>query len=184
MFDSFKAKAELAGNTEVQRFGTKAEALSFIEGYLKKEDIKDAPGSYAVWADSPILKGVDTKALAAKHPGLKFEVTRDNAKNAKIGITQMEWGLANMGTMVQDSSAVEQRLASALSWIHVAVLPTKNLVADFPAAMAKMNPSKNKYIAYITGPSKTADIERVLAIGVHGPERMVIICVDELGGTN
>jgi L-lactate dehydrogenase complex protein LldG len=36
----------------------------------------------------------------------------------------------------------------------------------------------------ITGPSKTADIERVLAIGVHGPERVVIICVDELGGTN
>lgn len=184
MFESFKVKAELAGNTEVKRFGTKAEALSFIEEYLKKEEIKDAPGSYAVWADAPFLKGVDTKTLAAKHPGLKFEVTRDAAKNAKIGITQMEWGLANMGTMVQDSSAVEQRLASALSWIHVAILPTKNILADFPAAMAKMNPSKSKYIAYITGPSKTADIERVLAIGVHGPERMVIVCVDELGGTN
>ena len=140
MFESFKVKAELAGNTEVKRFATKTEALSFIEEYLKKEEIKDAPGSLAVWADAPFLKGVDTKALAAKHPGLKFEVTRDSAKNAKIGITQMEWGLANMGTMVQDSTAVEQRLASALSWIHVALLPTKNIVADFPAAMAKMNP--------------------------------------------
>jgi L-lactate dehydrogenase complex protein LldG len=184
MFESFKVKAELAGNTEVKRFATKTEALSFIEEYLKKEEIKDAPGSLAVWADAPFLKGVDTKALSAKIPGLTFAVTRDSAKNAKIGITQMEWGLANMGTMVQDSSAVEQRLASALSWIHVALLPTKNIVADFPAAMAKMNPSKSNYIAYITGPSKTADIERVLAIGVHGPERMLIVCVDELGGTN
>jgi L-lactate dehydrogenase complex protein LldG len=36
----------------------------------------------------------------------------------------------------------------------------------------------------ITGPSRTADIERVLTIGVHGPERLVIIFVDELGGGN
>jgi len=72
MFDKFKAAAEAAGNTEVQRFSTKAEALHFIEGFLKKEEIKDAPGSYAVWADAAILKGVDTKDLAAKIPGLKF----------------------------------------------------------------------------------------------------------------
>ena len=50
--------------------------------------------------------------------------------------------------------------------------------------MTKMHPSKNGYIALITGPSRTADIERVLAIGVHGPERLVIVCVDELGGMN
>lgn len=184
MFDKFKAAAEAAGNTEVQRFSTKAEALHFIEGFLKKEEIKDTPGSYAIWADAPILKGVDTTALAAKIPGLKFQVTRELAKNAKIGITQMEWGLANMGTLAQDSSAVEQRLASSLSWIHIALLPSDRIVADLPALMTKMHPSKSNYIALITGPSKTADIERVLAIGVHGPERLVIICVDELGGMN
>lgn len=182
MFDLFKARAEAAGNTEVLRFGANAEALNFIEGFLKKEEIKDAPGSYAVWADSPFLKGIDIKELAAKIPGLKFQVTRDSAKNAKIGITQMEWGLANMGTLAQDSTAVEQRLASALSWIHVALLPTDRIVADLPALMTKMHPDKSSYIALITGPSKTADIERVLAIGVHGPERLVIVCVDELGG--
>jgi L-lactate dehydrogenase complex protein LldG len=165
-------------------FVTKAEAINFIEAFLKKEEIKDAPGSYAVWADAPILKDVDLKALAAKVPGLKFEVTRELAKNAKIGITQMEWGLANMGTLAQDATAVEQRLASALSWIHLALLPTDKIVADLPALMTKMHPAKSNYIALITGPSKTADIERVLAIGVHGPERLVIVCIDELGGMN
>lgn len=184
MFDKFKAAAEAAGNTEVQRFGAKAEALIFIEGLLKKEEIKDTPGFYAVWADSPFLKGIDTKELAAKVPGLKFEVTRELAKNAKIGITQMEWGLANMGTLAQDSTAVEQRLASALSWIHVALLSTDKIVADLPALMTRMHPGTSNYIALITGPSKTADIERVLAIGVHGPEQLVIVCVDESGGMN
>jgi L-lactate dehydrogenase complex protein LldG len=182
MFDLFKAKAEAAGNTEVRRFETKAEALDFIEGLLKKEGVQDTPGSYAVWADAPFLKSINTKALAAKIPGLKFQVTRDLAKNAKIGITQMEWGLANMGTLSQDSSAIEQRLVSALPWMHVALLPTAKIVADLPALMTKMHPSKSGYIALITGPSKTADIERVLAIGVHGPERLVIVCVDEFGG--
>jgi L-lactate dehydrogenase complex protein LldG len=47
-----------------------------------------------------------------------------------------------------------------------------------------MHPDKSSYLTLITGPSKTADIERVLAIGVHGPERIVILCVDELGGMN
>jgi L-lactate dehydrogenase complex protein LldG len=38
------------------------------------------------------------------------------------------------------------------------------------------------YLSFITGPSRTADIERVLTLGVHGPERLVIVCVDDLGG--
>jgi L-lactate dehydrogenase complex protein LldG len=184
MFDLFKVRAEAAGNTEVRRFATKAEAFNFIEGYLKKEEIKDAPGSYAVWADSPILKGVDTKDLAAKVPGLRFVITPEVAKNAKIGISQMEWGIANTGTLAQDATKADQRLASTLSWIHIMLVGTNNIVADLPAFMAKMHPSRSNYIALITGPSKTADIERVLAIGVHGPERVVIICVDELGGMN
>jgi L-lactate dehydrogenase complex protein LldG len=182
MFNTFKAKAEAAGNTEVWRFVTKAGAITFIEEYLRKEDIKDEAGSYAVWADGPVLKGIDTKALAAKVPGLKFEVTRELAKHSKIGITQMEWGIADTGTLAQNADAAEQRLASTLSWTHIMLLGTGNIVADLPAFMSKMHPSKSNYLTLITGPSKTADIERVLAIGVHGPERVVIVCVDELGG--
>jgi L-lactate dehydrogenase complex protein LldG len=89
-----------------------------------------------------------------------------------------------MGTMAQDSTKVAQRLASALPWIHIALLGTNNIVADIPALMTQMHPNKSNYIALISGPSKTADIERVLAIGVHGPERVLIVCVDELGGKN
>jgi L-lactate dehydrogenase complex protein LldG len=181
MYEMFKAKAEVVGG-EVLRFSTKAEALDFIWGFLKKEDIKDAPGSYALWADSPILKGVDTKALARKILGLKFEVTRQLAKEAKICITQVDWGIANTGTVAQDSTAVEQRLAAALPWIHIALLSTDNIVADLPALMSRMHPSRNRYITLTTGPSRTADIERVLAIGVHGPERLIIVCIDDAEG--
>ena len=180
MFENFKARAEASGNTEVKRFATTDQALGFIEEFLTKEEIKDASGSYAVWAKSPILKEFDTHAMAEKFPGLNFNVTRELAKGAKIGITQLKWGLAETGSMAQDSTDVEQRLASALAWIHVAILPTTKIIADIPALMTKMHPKNDKYITLITGASKTADIERVLAIGVHGPERLVIVCVDDL----
>lgn len=184
MFETFKAKAEAAGNTVVQKVATKVEAFDYIVELLKKEEIKDAAGSWAVWADSPILAGIDTKALESRVPGLKIGVTPELAKGAKIGITQMDYGIAKTGTLAQDSTKADQRMASTLPWIHVALLGTDSIVADMPALMTKMHPSKSNYIALITGPSKTADIERVLAIGVHGPERIVIVCVDELGGAN
>jgi L-lactate dehydrogenase complex protein LldG len=184
MYDTFKAKAEAAGNTAVHRVATKAAALDLIVDLLNKAEIKDAAGSWAVWADSPILNGVDTRALEARVPGLKIGVTPELAKGAKIGITQMDYGIAKTGTLAQDSTKADQRMASSLPWIHLAILGTNSLVADMPALMTKMHPSKSNYIALITGPSKTADIERVLAIGVHGPEHVVIVCVDKLGGTN
>lgn len=180
MFENFKARAETSGNTEVMRFATTAQALGFIEEFLEKEEVKDAPGSYAVWADSPILKAFDNKAMADKFPGLSFKVTKELAKGAKVGITQLNWGLAETGSMAQDSTDVEQRLASSLCWIHVAILPTSKIIADIPTLMTKMHPKNHKFITLITGASKTADIERVLAVGVHGPERLVIVCIDDL----
>ena len=183
MFEQFKTRAE-AVSAEVHRFQTKAETLDFIIRFLQKEGIADAPQSYAVWADCGFLKGFDKKPLAEKIPGLKFDFSRELAADARIGITQMDWALANTGTLVQNSTQVEQRLASSLTFIHIAMIATDRLLSDLPALLTKVRPRDSGYIAMITGPSRTADIERVLTIGVHGPERLVILFVDELGGMN
>jgi len=44
--------------------------------------------------------------------------------------------------------------------------------------LSRLTPAQTNYISFITGPSRTADIERVLTIGVHGPERLIIVVVD------
>ena len=181
MFDAFKVKAE-AVSAEVHRFATKAAALDFILVFLKKEGVADAPQSYALWADSSFLKGLDKGQLSEEVPGLMFEVTRELAADSKIGISQMDWALANTGTIVQDSTSVEQRLVSTLPQIHIALIATDRILPDLPALLAKVNPGESGYLAMITGPSRTSDIERVLTIGVHGPLRLIILCVDELGG--
>jgi L-lactate dehydrogenase complex protein LldG len=181
MIDLFKARAE-AVSAEVLRLATRADALAFILHLLQEEGVADAPGSRAVWAGGTFLAGVDTVALVREFPGLTFAVTRQAATEARIGISQMGWGLADTGSLVADQTAVEQRLASSLPWIHVALLPANRVLPDLPALMQELTPDQAAFIAFITGPSRTADIERVLTIGVHGPERLVICVVDEPWG--
>ena len=180
MYEQFNTKAVAVG-AEVHRFETKREALDFLLPFLKQEGVAEVPGSYAVWADCPFLEGLDREALQ-KVPGLSFEVTRSRASQARVGISQAQWGVADTGSLVLDQAAVEQRLVSSLPGIHVALLASENIVAGKAPLFARMNPTNSRYIAFIPGPSRTADIERVLTIGVHGPERLIIILVDELGG--
>jgi len=180
MYEQFKARA-LGVGAEVQRFATGAEAIGFILSFLQKEEVAAAPGASAVWADSPFLAGL-LPAERPELPGLSFAVSRELAAQSKIGISQMEWALADTGSLVQDQSAVEQRLVSSLTTIHIAIIATGNILEGKQALFQRINPSTSRYIAFITGPSRTADIERVLTIGVHGPERLIIVFVDELGG--
>ena len=182
MYEQFKARAE-GVSAEVYRFATTTLAADFIVGFLHREGVADTPGSYALWADCPFLNGIDRQTLQ-ETAGLKLKVTRELAAEARFGISQMGWALADTGTLVQDSTAVEQRLVSSLPTIHIALIPTSGLLPDLPTLLTRVHPKECGYIAMITGPSRTADIERVLTIGVHGPERLVIVFVDELGGAN
>jgi L-lactate dehydrogenase complex protein LldG len=180
MYEQFKARAE-GVSAEVHRFITKGAALDFVIRFLQKEGVADEVQAFALWADSPFLQGVDRQPLE-KIAGLKFEITRELAVDARFGISQMECALADTGTLVQDSSAIEQRLVSSLPSIHIALVPTSGILPDMPTLLERLHPKESAYIAMITGPSRTADIERVLTIGVHGPDRLVIVFVDELGG--
>jgi L-lactate dehydrogenase complex protein LldG len=177
IFDTFKRKAE-AVSAEVHRFPGKAPALDFIVQYLQSAGVADSPQSYAVWADCPFLRGIDQRQMADQIPGLSFEVTREKAAASKVGISQLDWAMANTGTLVQDAAPVERRLVSTLPNIHLAIIQSDKLVPDLPSVFARIRPEQTNYISFITGPSRTADIERVLTIGVHGPEKLVIVFVD------
>lgn len=180
MFEAFKTRAEGVG-AEVHRVATRAEALLFIERFMASEGVADAAGSYALWATSPTGGVLGTGGLPSL-PGLSSEVSRERAAQARLGISEAQWAVADTGSLVLDQTAAAQRLVSSLPTIHLALLPTANIVADKTQVFQRMNPATSRYIAFITGPSRTADIERVLTIGVHGPERLVVVCVDELEG--
>jgi len=171
-FDPFKLRAE-AVSAEVHRFARKPEAVQFIGEVVRAEGA-------AVWANDSLLDAEEQGRLAGQIPGLAFEVTREGAEAARVGITEAGWGIANTGTLVMDAAPVARRLASTLPPIHVAIVPTGAIQPDMAAALARISPQRCGYISMITGPSRTADIERVLTIGVHGPSRLIIIAVDDL----
>jgi L-lactate dehydrogenase complex protein LldG len=168
LYDLFKARAEIA-SAEVHRFPDQGEALEFVLGLLREQGVAEGPQPGAVWAGRRLLEA----------PGVSFDVTREAAAGAKVGISEMDWALADTGTLVQDATAVEQRLVSTLPPIHVALVGTGQLLPDLAAMLDRIDPGKAGFIAMITGPSRTADIERVLTIGVHGPHRLVVVFVDQ-----
>lgn len=183
LFDQFRERAE-AVSAEVHRFPTRAGALDFIIGFLQRERVADESHARAVWADHDWLDAEERKLLADKMPGLTFQVTRTTAAEARVGITRMQWALADTGTLAGDSTPVEERLASTLPPVHMALVGTDLILADMPSLLARIHPRESGYISMITGPSRTADIERVLTIGVHGPERLIIVFIDEPGERN
>ncbi len=95
-----------------------------------------------------------------------------------IGFTICDLGIAETGTLVLNSANEEVRLATMVSETHVAVLPVSKLRATSydaePELLAFMTNTPS-YLAFITGASRTADIERVLALGVHGPLELHIL---------
>ena len=98
-----------------------------------------------------------------------------------IGLTMAVAGIAETGTVVVRSINEEVRLASMIAEIHIAVLPARAIVADSYALEPQLVQWMHQpdYTAFVTGPSRTADIERVLALGVHGPLELHILILED-----
>ena len=178
ILEAFKTRAE-AVSAEVHHFADRQEALAFILGFLREAGVSEAPQCGAVWAAGSFLQGSEERDLKSLLPGITFDVTQQASADAKVGISQLDWAIAGTGTLVQDATAVEKRLVSTLPPIHIAVLGTERILGDMGSVLQHLRPDQINYISFITGPSRTADIERVLTIGVHGPARLIIVVVDE-----
>ena len=183
IFETFKQRAE-AVSAEVHRSPHKSAAVDFVVQYLHSAGVADSVQNYAVWADCPFLTGVNKNNLSERVPGLTFEVTRERAAESRVGISQLDWAMASTGSLIQDAAPVERRLVSTLPSIHIAIVETNRLLPDMAAVFSKIRPEQTNYISFITGPSRTADIERMLTIGVHGPEKLIIVFVDDMVAVN
>ena len=99
-----------------------------------------------------------------------------------IGFTICDGGIAETGTLILNSNSEETRISTMVSEIHVAVLRKSEIMADSLAAeekLAGLMGASPSYTAFITGASRTADIERVLALGVHGPLELHILLMED-----
>ena len=113
---------------------------------------------------------------------LEFSSETDLA-SADIGITGADFAIADTGTLVLLSGPEQPRLTSLLPPVHIAILEKETIVPNIHALFARLGKSHENYdklcscISFITGPSRTADIELNLTLGVHGPGRAIVIIV-------
>lgn len=97
-------------------------------------------------------------------------------------VTSALAGVADTGSLLLRPGAQEPRCLSLVPPVHVAVLQASTLYASLAAAVRALQPHAEMptNLLLITGPSKTADIQQVLAYGAHGPKELVIVLVDDL----
>ena len=89
-----------------------------------------------------------------------------------LGITTADYLLPETGTLVLRSSAQKARAVSLLPRIHLAIVRPEMLLPDLQHVFAAAKDSH--YLVFITGPSRTADIELTTTLGVHGPKNLFV----------
>ena len=107
---------------------------------------------------------------------------RAHGASAAAGLTGANFGIAATGTVVLESTDEAVRIATTLPEKHFVLLDPRKILATADEAVPLLGDFHKQmpqaYLAYITGPSRTADIERVLTIGVHGPAELHILLLE------
>ncbi|HMA34309.1 MAG TPA: LUD domain-containing protein [Chloroflexia bacterium] len=100
----------------------------------------------------------------------------------ETGVLRARAGVAETGSVVLADNGLAPRLLSMLADVCVVLLPATAILPDLDAAAAlleQLDQAGCRYVSLVTGPSRTADIERVLTIGVQGPKTLQIIIVTQ-----
>lgn len=125
------------------------------------------------WGASQLPRGLLEEILSH---GL--HVSHDPDETLKAGLTGVLAGIAETGTLVVTAAEGQPLTASLLPEIHIAVMQAGNIHASLPDALNLREVQEASSIALISGPSRTADIEMTLTIGVHGPRELHVLCVE------
>jgi L-lactate dehydrogenase complex protein LldG len=175
-------KTQFAGelknvNTNVIEAGGENEIRTSLLGLIKEKELR----SFAIW-ESQFLKEINLKQ-ELKDAGLKLITAKnkDRISKADIGITEVDYAIADTGTLVLIADKNQPRSVSLLPPIHLAIVRPENLVRNindlFIIIKSKLEASEDitSCMTFVTGPSRTADIELSLTLGVHGPKELYVL---------
>lgn len=208
LVEAFSAKAALV-NAVVQELPTMEAALQYVvdvcESKAPAQLLADEPGTETgplgpnkcptrvqrVVA-APALNDADFAALenACREKG--FLCLRDGLRGylagIDVGLSEAVLGVAASGTCMLDTDNEDVRLAGMIAEINVVLLRKSEIYPDLPSVAERLRERMNAhkdgagtFTTFVTGPSRTADIERVAAVGVHGPLELHIILLEDQG---
>ncbi|ABZ82981.1 conserved hypothetical protein [Heliomicrobium modesticaldum Ice1] len=177
LFSVFKEKAGVM-SAQVHRVGTWAQA-----GDLIAEQVKALKAQRVHLFPTPQLEKTNCRAALAKTGvTISEKLDRHELDIADVGITFVPYAVAETGSIFHPETDPLGRAVTMLPPTHIAVVPFNKIlptVAEALETVVKDFGAVPGYMSFISGPSRTADIERVLTIGVHGPSKLIVIVVDE-----
>lgn len=169
--------------------------MSVLAGILT-----DRP-SGAVLSRNPLLASLDIAGILSDlgvpvgkwpaHPGADpgldaAQEFRDRSFSAGAGITGVDFALAESGTLLLTSLTEGSQLASLAPPVHIALYRRDQVVATLEEVLDRLpgpgsgaGPGSGRSIVFITGTSRTADIEQILIRGVHGPREIHAVLVED-----
>ncbi len=166
-------------SAQVIRVRTAQEAAGAVAALFKERGW----GRALAWAWEAIgcegladaLAGADVEAVQTGDP--------PELASIPVGITGAEAGLADTGSIVLRNGAGRSPLASLLPPVHVALLDASRIFPDMLTFLdglageggAAGYTRQTSNLVFISGPSRTADIEQTLTLGVHGPRELIIV---------
>jgi L-lactate dehydrogenase complex protein LldG len=157
-------------STTVERVARSADVPQAVARYLKDNAL---PKQAVCWPELQALdwaaSGIAVEARAARGDDL-------------VGITAAFCAIAETGTLMMLSGAATPGATSLLPETHIAVVPESRIVRSMEDAWALLRAecgetAMPRAVNFISGPSRTADIEQTLVLGAHGPYRVHVILV-------
>lgn len=163
----FRGRSE-ALNSTVEELVCNGDVPAAAARYL---DAQELPPTAVVW---PQLAGLDWAGA-----GLRVQARAANGDDL-VGITGAFCAVAETGTLVLCSSPESPATVSLLPETHIALVPAARIVAGMEEAWALIRAELGalpRAVNFISGPSRTGDIEQTLVLGAHGPYRVHILIV-------
>jgi len=127
-------------------------------------------------SDSDEIRNL-VEAIAPEVEELAITPTAAELFGFDVGISSVQAGIAETGTLVLEADRERNRLISLVPPVHIAILDAAKIFGTLAETLTALyrDGKVSQAITFITGPSRTADIELTLAIGVHGPQEVYVI---------
>ena len=179
LVDLFRQRCEEAGGN-VHDCGTRERAGRWLGDRITSRGL-----TRLALSDSPTARDVASVARSTAQDACELvgpDAPRAEVFLGDVGLCEAQAAIAETGSLVLDSAAERHRLTSLVPTTHVALLKRSAILADLDAlfhGLARRTAGLPRCLTLITGPSRTADIELELVVGVHGPRELHVLMLDD-----
>jgi L-lactate dehydrogenase complex protein LldG len=173
--------------SRLQPLGVRVERVADAEAAAAfLGEVKDEVGAPALVVAAELVAAAPTLTEALDRRGVAWSTPAgiEAVRDAPLGVSLARLGVAETGSVMLAEETLEDRVVGMLSKTNVVVVRTDSIVPSLTETGAALRSHALRpgggYASLVTGPSRTADIELSLSLGVQGPERLLVVVVDEL----